>query len=262
MLEWVFDLPLIVSGTTIILILWMFSLAGLLFVRRKLLPRWKVRCQDSEFIGAMVQAILVFYGLAVALIAVNVWEAHTEASRIVSNEATALGALFRDVSGYTSPTREKLQEELRNYTEQVIEKAWPLQRQGRIPEEGVRHMSRFQAVLVAHEPTMEGQKLLHAETLRAYNHMTLARRMRVDAVDTGLPTVLWIVIAAGAVISLSASFFFAVEDVRLHAVLVALLATFIGLVIFLILALDRPFRGELGVSSRPYQLILEQLMAH
>jgi hypothetical protein len=46
----------------------------------------------------------------------------------------------------------------------------------------------------------------------------------------------------------------------LHASLVALLALFVGLVIFVIFALDHPFRGDLGISLEPYQLIHEQLM--
>ena len=76
--------------------------------------------------------------------------------------------------------------------------------------------------------------------------MIAARRLRLDAVGTGLPAVMWTVIIAGAFISLSTFFFFKVEDVRLHAVLASLLAIFMGLAIFLILSLDRPFRGDLG----------------
>jgi hypothetical protein len=33
-----------------------------------------------------------------------------------------------------------------------------------------------------------------------------------------------------------------------------------GLVVFMILALDRPFRGDLGLSPAPYQLVYDQLM--
>ena len=84
--------------------------------------------------------------------------------------------------------------------------------------------------------------------------------MRLDAVHTHLPGVMWTVILFGALISLSASFFFSVEDVRLHTTLVTLLAIFIGLVIFMTLALDRPFVGDLGVSADPYQLIYDHLM--
>ena len=121
-------------------------------------------------------------------------------------------------------------------------------------------MSRFQSVLDKFEPTTEGQKLLHAEALRAYNVLIQARRLRLDAASTKLPAVMWGVIIAGAFISLSAGFFFKVEDARLHGILVTLLAVFMGLVIFMIFALDRPFRGDLGLGSDPYQLVYDQLM--
>ena len=37
---------------------------------------------------------------------------------------------------------------------------------------------------------------------------------------------------------------------------------FIGIVIFMIIALDRPYHGDLGLTPRPYELIYEQLMQH
>ena len=122
-----------------------------------------------------------------------------------------------------------------------------------------RHLA-YALAWIGFEPGTESQKVLHAETLRAYNEMIKARRMRLDAVQTGLPTVMWVLIIVGAFIGMSASFFFKVEDVRLQSVQGLLLATFIGLIIFMIFALDRPFRGDLGVRSEPYELIYDQLM--
>lgn len=103
-------------------------------------------------------------------------------------------------------------------------------------------------------------EVVHAEAYRAYNVMIVARRLRLDAVGTRLPGMLWGVVVFGAFIGLSTTFFFKVDDVRLHCIQVSLLATFIGLVIFMILALDRPFRGDLALTPDPYQLIYDQLM--
>ena len=260
MLEFLFDLPLLITGPTIVGSLCLFAIVGLLVVRRRVLPRLRIHVEDSEFSGAMVQSIMVFYGLAVALIAVSVFQTYSDVSKIISGEASALNAIYRDVTSYPEPIRLELQKELREYTDQVINGAWPLQRQGKIPTAGVEHMTRFQSVLDKFEPMTEGQKLLHAETLRAYNLLIQARRLRLDAASTKLPAVMWGVIVAGAFISLSAGFFFKVEDARLHGILVTLLAVFMGLVIFMIFALDRPFRGDLGLPADPYQLIYDQLM--
>ncbi len=260
MFEFVFDLPLLITGPSIVAALCLFAVAGLALVRRHVLPGLRIDAADSEFSGAAMQAVMVFYGLAVALIAVSVWETYSDTEEIVSEEATSLAALYRDVSGYPDSVRPQLQSDLREYVRYVIEEAWPLQQRGKVPSGGVEHMDRFQAELAGFEPVTEGQKLLHAETLRAYNQMIHARRLRLDAVNTGLPALMWAVIVAGALIGLSSAFFFRVEDARLHGIQVLLMAVFIGLVIFMIFALDRPFRGDLGLRADPYQLIYDQLM--
>ena len=258
--ESLFDLPLVITGPAIIGSLCLFAVLGLVVVRRYVLPRLRIRESDSEFTGAMLQSVMVFYGLAVALMAVNVSQTYSDVSKIISSEATNLATLYRDVSCYPEPIRVELQKELRDYVDYVIHQAWPLQQRGQIPTGGVGLMNRFQASLTKFEPATEGYKLLHGETLRAYNQTIQARRLRLDAVGTALPAVMWGVIVAGAFIGLSASFFFKVEDARLHGILVLLLAAFVGLVIFMIFALDRPFRGDLGLRPDPYQLVYDQLM--
>ncbi|HEX5703574.1 MAG TPA: DUF4239 domain-containing protein [Pyrinomonadaceae bacterium] len=260
MFETLFDIPLWIAGTVIIATLCLFAVGGSLLVRRLVLPRLRVDAGDSEFTGAMLQSVMVFYGLAVALIAVTVFQTYSDTQKVVTGEATALNALYRDVTSYPDPSRTELQKGLRDYNRYVIDEAWPLQQQGKVPGGGIEHMTRFQVALTKFEPATEGQKLLHGETLRAYNTLIQARRMRLDAVSTGLPKVMWAVVIVGAFISLSACFFFKVEDARLHILEVLLLAIFIGLVIFMILSLDRPFRGDLGIGADPYTLVYDQLM--
>src|SRR3954454_589168 len=254
------DAPLVILGPAIIGSLAITALIFLLLVRRFVLPHLRVTEGDSEFSGAGVQSIMVFYGLALALIAVNVWQTYNDVSRTVSLEATTFAALYRDVSGYPEPIRGKLQGEIRGYVDQIIHGAWPIMRKGQVPTEGVEWMNRFQAVLMSFEPAGEGQRILHAETLAAYNRAVQARRMRVDAIGTGLPDVMWVVIVVGAVISISSCYFFHVEDVRLHVILVGLLAVLIGLVITMTVSMNHPFRGTLGLSADPYQLVYDQLM--
>jgi hypothetical protein len=258
--DFLFDLPLAVTGPVIIGGLCLFAIAGLLLVRRFVLPHLRIHIDDSQFSGSMVQCVMVFYGLAVALIAVNVSQTYSDVSKTVSTEATALASLYRDVSGYPEPIRAQMQNELRDYVDYVIHKAWPMQQHGKVPSGGGALVNQFQTTLIRFEPATEGQKILHAEALHAYNNMILARHLRLDAVGTGLPSVMWAVIIAGAVIGLGATFFFKVEDARLHGILVTLLAGFMGLVIFMILALDQPFRGDLGISPQAYQLVYDQLM--
>jgi hypothetical protein len=258
--EFLFHLPFAVAALLIIGALCSYSVVGLALTRRFILPRLDMQAEDSDFTGAMMQAVMVFYGLAVALVAVSVWETHAGVADLVSEEASRIGGLHHDLGGYPEPARTALRTELSGYTDYLIDEAWPLQSDGLPANRGVEWLRRFQSQLCGFEPRTEGQKALHAETLAAYNRLIEARRLRLDSMNTGLPPELWFIINFGACVSMAATFFFKVREVRLHVIHIVLLSVFVGLVISMILAFDRPFLGDLGIGSEPYQVIREQLM--
>jgi hypothetical protein len=259
-MDFIFNLPLFVSGPGIILLLVAFALGGLTLYRKYQLPKLRYGHGDSDFSAGMVAAIMVFYGLALALTAVHLWEMHQDVAKITARESACLAALWRDVSEYPEPTRSLLQAGLKDYVDYTIHEAWPLQRKGKVPMQGIQRIDRFQTTLMQFEPKTEGQKLLMGQALRSYDTMIEVRRMRLDAVEMHLPGVMWLVIFFGAVISLTSSYYFPVEDYRVHATQVALLASLIGVVLIMIVALDRPFHGDMGLTAAPYELIYEQLM--
>ena len=115
-------------------------------------------------------------------------------------------------------------------------------------------------MLMSFEPTKEREKISHAEVLRSWDTLLEQRRLRLQAVTTGLPAALWAVVLVGALINGILTYLFWVENFWLHAILVALLAIFIALLVFLTAAMDNPFRGEFSVSSDAFQTILDKVM--
>jgi hypothetical protein len=236
------------------------SLIALFLTRRFILPRLHFHDGVNDAVSGTVQAIGVFYGITVGLIAVGVWNTNSNASDLVSKEAASIGALYRDVSSYPSPAREKLQTGLRDYTHAVVEQIWPAQREGKIVEVGPKILDDFQNNLVAFEPTTPGQVALHSETWRGYNILINYRRQRIDAVEGGLSGVMWAVIWVGAIISIGVAYLFNLQDPKIHAVLVALMAGFLAMVLFMIVINDKPFFGADSIPPDSYKLILDRLI--
>jgi hypothetical protein len=236
------------------------SLVCLFLTRRFVLPHLRFHDGINDAISGTVQAIGVFYGITVGLIAVGVWNTNSTASDLVSREAAAIGTLYRDVGGYPQPMRDTLRGKLRDYTKSIIEQSWPAQKEGRILNVGTLILDDFQATLYTFEPTTAGQTALHSETLSAYNKLIEYRRLRIDAVGGGLSGVMWGVIWIGAAISIGVAYLYKIEDLKIHATLVALMAGFLGIVLFMIVINDKPFFGYVSISADPYRLILERLM--
>jgi len=258
--HWAYQIPPLFLGLVMVVVIEIVSLAGLILVRKFLLPRLRFHDGVNDAISGTVQAIGVFYGITVGLIAVGVWQTHTDAADIVARESAAIAALYRDVSGYPEPLRTTLQSELREYTHAVIEKVWEEQRQGRMLDVGTRILTQFQEELFSFEPTTAGQTSLHNETLRAFNILITERRLRLNAVNEQLSEVMWAVIWIGAALSVGVAWLYKIEDLKIHALLVALLAGFLALVILMIVIHDRPFLGPYSIPSDSYKLVLEKLI--
>jgi hypothetical protein len=111
------------------------------------------------------------------------------------------------------------------------------------------------------EPATEGQKIVHAKTVIAFNSVIELRRQRVEAVDQGVPAVLWTIVLIGGPVSIVFSYCFRVEHFSLHALLTGGLAAMIGLLVFLIASLNYPYRGAVSVSADVYRLIFNRIMA-
>lgn len=260
MLYKIYDLPIWLWGLLTVGLFAMASCAGLVFMRVWIRKYLRLSVDLNEAVNGYFSGIGVIYGLLLGLVAVATWQNFDAAASLISKEAATIGALYRDISDYPDPLRSELQRHLRNHVTYVIEKDWPAQEQGRILTGGTLILSEFQRALTSFEPTPGGQTILHAETLRAFNIMVEARRLRLDAVTSGLPSVMWYVVLIGAVLSIFVTYFYDIEDQKLHLILTGTLGTFIGLMVFLTATLDNPFRGQVSVSPDSYQLIRENLI--
>lgn len=257
---WAYNISPLLLALIMVACIETVSLVGLLLTRRFVLPRLRFHDGINDAISGTVQSIGVFYGITVGLIAVGVWTTHSNASDLVSKEAASIGALYQDVGGYPVATRDELRKKLRDYTSEVIAQEWPAQQTGQIIDAGTRILDDFQSTLFGFDPATPGQVALHAEALQSYNALIENRRLRIDAVTGGLSGVMWWVIWIGAAFSISVAYLYSIEDVKVHATLVALMAGFLGIVLFMIVVNDKPFFGHGSISTDPYRLIIERLM--
>lgn len=238
------------------------AVAGLWLVHRRIHQRLKLgeSLVDNGVVGWFFSGVMTIYGITLGLIAVTTWQSFTRVSDIASREAATIAALYRDSGGFPAPLRTQLRGKLREYTEFVIDKVWPAQRQGIILHEGGRLLSEYQSLLLTNEPATEGQRILQAEAMKTYNELVELRRERTEGVNQGVPGVIWRVILLGGALTIVASYCFQLQLFRLHVLLVTGLAVMIGLLVFLIAALDQPYRGAVSIDAAAYKIVLEETM--
>ena len=259
-MSWLYhNLPTWFIGLAIIGAFVVVAVLGLLLFRRWTRGRLLLNEEMNNDIIFFASAIGVFYSLMAGLMSVAVWGNYVSVQDLVSQEASSIAALYRDVTSLPEPARGELQEQLRDYNAFIIEQTWPAQRRGLILDEATRKVNTLADRLFAFNPETLGEQARYAETLRQFNDMIEFRRNRIDSLGGALPPVMWGIMLIGAALSVSVTYLLKI-DTAVQAMLTAFLATFIGLVVFVMAGLDSPLTGPLAIKPTAYQVVQDRLI--
>ncbi|MEY2696361.1 MAG: hypothetical protein RL333_499 [Pseudomonadota bacterium] len=256
---WIYDIPNWQLATGIISLYLFMSLAGLFLLRGWIYRTFDVSAETNEMTNGIFSGVGVLYGLLVGLVAVAGWENFNDVDDLVAKEAAAVGALYRDISALRQPAKARLQGQIRIYLDEVIHVAWPLHQKGVADTEGSRTLSRLHAEMTHYKPVVGADEDLFKEALTAFNRLSEARRMRLDEVGTGIPGTFWIVILAGAILNLPLLYLFHTNRLRTHVAATGAYALFMGSMLFLLVAVDNPLRGEVSIPPDSFQEVLDNL---
>lgn len=255
---WLYDLPTWLMGLLIVGAFTTLSVAGLYATRGLVAAITGPRPGHNEGVDAYIGAAAVFYGIVAGLIAVAAWEQFANYDDKVTEEAGAVATLYRNVANYPEPYGSKLREELRAYTGAVID-GWSLLQHGAVPPKSAALLNVFQATFYSFEPKTERDKIIHASAIDEFDRMIELRRLRLHDKDVGLPAALWAVVILGGVLTVFLTYFLALERFKLHVTMTIVSAIFVSLLIFMIAAVDHPYRGEVSIGPDAFRLVYDQL---
>ncbi|MEF3365708.1 DUF4239 domain-containing protein [Methylocystis sp. 9N] len=210
------------------------------------------RRSANEMIGLTLAAFSTIYGILLGLLAVEAYQDFSNVGDIVSKEASTLAALHHDFEGYPRPTRDELQEKLRQYAREAVDAVHPAPDK---PKESLSVSPRLMALfaqVMEFQPTRKSEEAVQTETFTRLNTLVEHRRYLIAADDAGIPPQLWHVVCLGSLLLLGLMCLFDM-DLHVHLILSGAMALFLGSVVFLIVALDNPFNGGITVSSEPIE---------
>jgi Protein of unknown function (DUF4239) len=258
-LYWVYDLPswlfaMMVIGTFV----------GIALIGQRLTQKWVKRIAGNEgkyndLVSTTLATVGVFFGITLGLISVGTWQNFADIDANINQEAASIATLYSSVSNYPEPANTFLRNGLRDYTKYLISESWPAQRKGIIPKGENVKIFDIQRSLLRVNPVLAGHIALHSETISRFNELLKERRLRLQSVTSGLPDTLWFVVIFGALLNIFIPWFLVYDRQFIQDLMITLMATTIGLLIFLMAAMDNPFRGEFSVSSAAFELVYQMM---
>jgi hypothetical protein len=258
-LFWLYDIP-----NTVFAAITIGFFVGIAFCGQRLTRRWVRRVSGhdgkyNEIVNTTIATVGVFFGITLGLISVGAWQNFTDININVNQEVSSVNVLYRSVSLYPEPERSQLRSEIKEYVHYVINTEWPSQRKGIVPKGGTDKVTAFQKDLYDFEPKTESLKSVHAETIATFNEMIKQRRTRLQSIVHGLPSTLWLVVIFGSLLNIVIPWFLVYDRHIIQDVAIVLMSATIGLLVFLMAAMDYPFRGEFSVTPENFELLYSRM---
>ena len=231
------------------------SFLGVWFFRRKLSTSFTK--ENENIAGFFFQVLGLIYGVLIAFAVFVVWDQYQDTKILVTQEANEVGDLFLMSRGLPEP--ERFRKALGDYVDFVIRKEWPDMARGQRSPEVQVAMDGLWRIYREVEPQSESQKQLYARSLDRLTELSDTRRLRLHASRDSVPELLSVLLYLGGGITILVAFLFEVKGFQLHSWITAALTAEILLLLFLISALDHPFRGPASLSSEPFEFVLHRI---
>ena len=238
----------IVAGTVVA------SVAAVALVRK--LPRERLE-ENQDVVSVMFSAVGVLYTVLLAFMVVLVWEQFNSAEDRTQQEATKISNLLRNSAVFPPPARSEIQERLIAYTRSVIDDEWETMARGESSPVASAAYRRVWTAYYGFQPQNDRQHDFYAESITRLNELGQDRRLRVISSESSIPTIMWILLVVGAFVTIGYLYLFAISNAVLHRLMIGSVTGLLAFILFLILALNHPFAGDVKVTPDAYEGLVE-----
>jgi hypothetical protein len=209
--------------------------------------------------GAIYAALYVMFGISLGFSLFLVWQQFEAARLTVETEAAAVQRIYWLAESYPDPQRSNVQELTVSYARGEVQQEWPLMGKGQISPHAEKRAHQLARAVRELSPKTTVQSELYADALGRMDVLRENRALRTTEVREGIPSVVWVVMVSGAVITVGFTYLFAMHSFKLHAVATVALTVVVVLLLFTIGVLDHAYDGDVRVGPGAFELALKEM---
>jgi Protein of unknown function (DUF4239) len=231
------------------------AVLGLYLVRKKY-PA-DVLKENHEVAAIIFNAFGLFYGVLLAFVVFVTWNGYDEATKNLQLEANEVADIFHITQVFPDPPGKMIQETLMDYVSSVYSDELKRMSEGQISLHSNQAMVKLIMAFYQLDEKSLPNREIYAEALTRLNNLAEYRRLRIFAGNDTVPSVVWLVLLVGSVISVSYTYFFGMKNIRAQYLIAGSLTVTITMILFLIFVLDHPFTGTSKVSAQPLKDVMQ-----
>jgi len=216
----------------------------------------KILRAHNEVTGFLYLSISSFYALLLSFIVFVFWAQLNETRSNASKEGSAAIGVYHDIKNYPDTVDSKqLMTVFLVFVGNVVDEEQESMKQMKLNRKTIESFNKVYNKIEKVNPKTPFQVQLLSGMCRDLNELATYRGLHIIAMEAAIPVPMWLPMLLGGLITLLCAMMLDIEHGRHHVILVTLLGIFIGMFFFIIILLNHPYTGSLGIRPESYQQI-------
>jgi hypothetical protein len=249
------ELPLIVSVPVIVILAVLISTTGLYFVRKRYTEEYLK--ENHEVGGFFFNAFGLLYAVLIAFVVYVTWTEFDTSIRDIELEANQTYLLYFNAGEFPEPSKTEIRNAVKDYITIVVNDEWKKLPAGDFDIKATHAITKLFDLYSKVDKQFSASSEFYDESITRLNDLSELRRLRILASTSHVPAVVWIILIFGGIVSIAFTYFFGMKNAPVHYTLVAILCSINALLLFLIYDLDHPFTGSDKITTHAFEVVLQ-----
>jgi hypothetical protein len=215
-----------------------------------------------EASGDFLAIVGALYGVVLGLVVFDAMSNFQDAVTTVKDEAKSLIAVYTLSEQFPDGDGKPIRRRCKEYVDEVIDNEWHLMEEGELSNKAKQSMLDLLNTIKKTNSLTENQKLLFPTMLQESISIWENSRERADQSSYGIPTVEWIMLLTGGLVTIIITFFFTPDYHPVQLLMTGMVALVISMNLYLVLLFGTPFSGGLQVDDEPFVIVRQYINEH
>ena len=163
--------------------------------------------------------------------------------------------MYQQTRAFPQPERDQARQAIVSYTRSVIEDEWPALANGNGSPKTDQALNTMFDVWAPMDPSGQWSDEYSASVDQLNTVLTL-RNERIDDSGAALNPIYWVMLFVGAFLTILHLALLRMENRTMHLIAVGVTAAMLGLVLYLLIEVNLPFRGDISLSPDNFRTAL------
>ena len=217
--------------------------------------------EDNSAVGPMFRLSSTAFSVLVAFLAIQAITNFKNAEQLVAREAAAVRSIYASATSMPPVLAAEIQNNILAYIECVVTQEWPAMQHGKLNLSAAKYLNIILDKADDSAVNNPVKAYILGQIVNTTMELDEIHQARAGIINISLDHIAWIILIFISILTIASNLFYTTKSKQVKYAGLTIVSLIIASAIFLVFVFDRPYQGQIAVSSAPLLIVIDEIKA-